>query len=142
VTGRSRYINDVNILPWSYTFSAVPQLLRGGFDSQLSRPYTIPASSSFPFPTLPITFPDLAMYLHEALEISRRHIHDSSSGVRKLAKMTEICYPNMNADETDDPERRRVSGLFKNLIGRGNRRRGGNEDTYDLVTPFVANEWG
>lgn len=48
----------------------------------------------------------------------------------------------MNADETDDPERRRVSGLFKNLIGRGNRRRGGNEDTYDLVTPFVANEWG
>lgn len=82
------------------------------------------------------------MYLHEALEISRRHINDSSSGVRKLAKMIEICYPNMNADETDDPERRRVSGLFKNLIGRGNRRRGGNEDTYDLVTPFVANEWG
>ena len=82
------------------------------------------------------------MYLHGALETSRRRINDSSSGVRKLAKMTEACYPSMNADETDDPDRKRVGGLFKNLIGRGNRRRGGNEDTYDLVTPFVANEWG
>ncbi|KAF8735025.1 hypothetical protein AX14_002841 [Amanita brunnescens Koide BX004] len=142
VTGRSRYVTDVNVLPWSYSFSTAPQLLRGGTESQLSKTYTIPASSSLPFPTLPITFPDLAMYLHGALETSRRHINDSSSGVRKLAKMIEICYPSVNAVDPDDPDRGRVSGLFKNLMGRGNRRRGGNEDTYDLVTPFVASEWG
>lgn len=141
VIGRSKYANDVNVLPWSYTFATVPQLLRGGAESQLSKTYSIPACDSHPFPTLPITFPDLAMYLHGALETSRRRINDSSSGVRKLAKMTEACYPSMNADEIDEPDRKR-GGLFKNLMGRGNRRRGGNEDTYDLVTPFVASEWG
>ncbi|KAF8639794.1 hypothetical protein AX17_001053 [Amanita inopinata Kibby_2008] len=142
VTGSSRYMTDVNVLPWSYTFSQVPQLLRDSSDTQISKTYTIPACSAVPFPTLPITFPDLAMYLQASLESSRRYINDSSSGVRKLAKMIETCYPDMNADNGDDPERRSVGGLFRRVIGRNNRRRGGNEDTYDLVTPFVTNEWG
>jgi hypothetical protein len=135
-------MNDVNVLPWSYTFSPPPQLLRGGPDSQLTKTYTIPATASLSFPKLPITLPDLTMYLHAALEVSRRHINDSSSGVRKLAKMLDMCYPNMNAEEGNDSERRGVGGLFKKVMGRTARRRGGNEDTYDLVTPFVADEWG
>ncbi|KAF8631597.1 hypothetical protein AX15_002345 [Amanita polypyramis BW_CC] len=142
VTGRSRYVYDANVLPWSYTFSTPPQLLRGGTESKLSKTYTIPACSALMFPTLPITFPDLAMYLHTALEISRRYINDSSSGTRKLAKIIDTCYPDTNTAESDDPEWRGVSGLFKKVIGRNNRRRGGNEDTYELVTPFVASEWG
>lgn len=143
VPGSTRYANDVNVLPWSYTFSQPPQLLRGGSDSQLAKAYTIPVTNSLSFPKLPITCPDLAMYLHAAMEVSRRHINDSSSGVRKLAKMIDFCYPNANADETANTERRGVGNLFKRVIGRNNnRKRGGNEDTYDLVTPFVADEWG
>ncbi|KAK2466122.1 hypothetical protein APHAL10511_001764 [Amanita phalloides] len=111
VTGRSRYLNDVNILPWSYTFSEPPQLLRGGAERQSSKTYTIPACNSLPFPTLPITFPVLAMYLIEAVEISRRHANDSSSGFRKLVKMTEICYPDMNANEADDPDKNKLKTI-------------------------------
>ncbi|KAJ6598906.1 hypothetical protein DFH09DRAFT_1129536 [Mycena vulgaris] len=109
--------------------------------------YTIPSSDSVPFPALPISFPNMAMYLQAALEESRRYINDSSSGVRKLAKMLEACYPTTAEPNGDDGERSRVGGLFKNLI-RGGRKekvkkgKGGNEDTYELVTPFVLDEWG
>lgn len=85
------------------------------------------------------------MYLQAALEESRRYLNDSSSGHRKLAKMVQTCYPSRAGDGLKDaPERSSVGGLIKRVIGRNNRsnRTGGNEDTYELVTPFVPDEWG
>ncbi|KAJ7129507.1 hypothetical protein C8R44DRAFT_614608 [Mycena epipterygia] len=146
--GARKYTNgDVDVLPWSYTLSSLPALLRDGSDTLLSKCYTIPSSDSVPFPALPISFPNMAMYLQAALEESRKYMSDSSSGVRKLAKMVETCYPSTT--EPNDEDRSRVGGLFKNLIGRAGGRKdkskkgkGGNEDTYELVTPFVLDDWG
>jgi len=136
--------NDVNTLPWTYTLSPIPALLRDSADGVVSKYYTIPSTASTPYPSLPISFPDMAMYLHAVLEDSRRVVHDSSSGVRRLAKMIDFCYPGPVEDEREhDPERRGVGGLFQRVIGRGNKnkREGrGNEDTYDLVTPFVLDD--
>ncbi|KAJ7507974.1 hypothetical protein B0H11DRAFT_1705642 [Mycena galericulata] len=147
--GARKYTNgDVSILPWSYTLSSVPTLLRDSSDTMLSKCYTIPSSDSVPFPALPITFPNMAMYLQAALDESRRYVSDSSSGVRKLAKMVETCYPTETEADGDIGERSRVDRLFKKVIGRGGRKdkskkgKGGNEDTYELVTPFVLDEWG
>ncbi|KAF9464402.1 hypothetical protein BDZ94DRAFT_1282017 [Collybia nuda] len=143
---RNVYVkNGVNDLPHSYSLSTIPTLLRDSADTPLSKTYTIPASDAVPYPKLPITFPSLAMYLQAALEESRRYINDSSSGNRKLAKMMQACYRTDDpTPERDSPERSGVGGLFKRVIGRKNppNKRSGNEDTYELVTPFVSDEWG
>ncbi|KAJ7684021.1 hypothetical protein B0H17DRAFT_941288 [Mycena rosella] len=148
--GARKYTNgDVDILPWSYTLSSLPALLRDNSDTMLSKCYTIPSSDAVPFPALPISFPNMAMYLQAALEESRRYTSDSSSGIRKLAKMVETCYPTLAEPNGEVGERSRVGGLFKKVIGRAGGRKdkqkkgkGGNEDTYELVTPFVLDEWG
>lgn len=138
--------NSVNDLPHSYSLSTIPTLLRDSSDTPLSKTYTVPASNTVPYPKLPISFPSLAMYLQAALEESRRYMNDSSSGHRKLAKMMQTCYrTDEPLPERGSPERSGVGGLFKRVIGRKNapnRRGGGNEDTYELVTPFVPGEWG
>jgi len=137
---------NVNTLPYSYSLSSIPTLLRDSSDTPVSKTFTIPASDAVPYPTLPITFPNLAMYLQAALEESRRYLNDSSSGNRKLAKMVQACYPSRTDDVLPDaPERSSVGGLLKRVIGRNTNkstRTGGNEDTYELVTPFVPGEWG
>ncbi|KAF5388009.1 hypothetical protein D9615_000540 [Tricholomella constricta] len=136
-------VRGVNELPYSYSLAGIPTLLRDAADTPISKTYTIPASNSVPFPTLPISFPELALYLQAALEESRRYLHDSNCGNRKLAKMIKTCYPT--EDVAQDPtERHSVGGLFKRVMGRSNKsnRGGGNEDTYELVTPFVPDEWG
>jgi hypothetical protein len=137
------------MLPWSYTLTSLPTILRDAADSPTSKTYTIPSTPSTPYPTLPIGFPNMAMYLQSALEDSRKAVGDSSNGLRKLAKMVDLCYPSEpesgGMEGSDPAERRTVGGLFKRVIGRhknGNKGRGGNEDTYDLVTPFVPDEWG
>ena len=60
--------------------------------------------------------------------------------------MVQTCYKYDGGDWERSAERNGVSGLFKKVIGLNNKstkpRRGGNEDTYELVTPFVADEWG
>jgi hypothetical protein len=147
--GANKFTNgDVNVLPWSYTLSNLPNLLRDGADTPLSKVYTIPSTESTPYPALPISFPNMAMYLQAALDESRRYMYDSSSGIRKLAKMIDICYPcAFEDDEVEGAERSTVGGLFKRVIGRANKNsknkpRGRNEDTYELVTPFVPDEWG
>ncbi|KAJ7590865.1 hypothetical protein C8J56DRAFT_781370, partial [Mycena floridula] len=144
--GARKYMNnDVDMLPWSYSLSSLPALLRDGADSPVSKAYTVPATDSMPYPSLPISFPNLAMYLHAALAESRRFTHDSSSGVRKLGRMVDTCYPGSDTTPSGSSERS-VGGLFKKVIGRGNKNnkkgRSGNEDTYDLVTPFVPDQWG
>ncbi|KAF9045883.1 hypothetical protein BDP27DRAFT_1386526 [Rhodocollybia butyracea] len=60
-----------------------------------------------------------------------------SSGMRKFAKMLEICYPDEFDGGTAPAERSYWEGYKSSKKGRG-----GNEETYDLVTPFVPDEWG
>ncbi|KAF9006497.1 hypothetical protein BDQ17DRAFT_287530 [Cyathus striatus] len=139
--------HSINSLPWSYTLSKTPDLLQDAADTALSKVYVIPATDAVPYPMLPITLPNLAIYLQAALDDSRKYVNDSSSGLRKLAKMVQMCYPTNNSDQIPEPtERTGMGGLFKRVMGRNNKAnktgRGGNEDTYELVTPFVPDEWG
>lgn len=148
VTNSHKYTNgDVTVLPYSYTLSPLPQLLRDGADSPMAKYYVVPATNSIPYPTLPINFPNLAMYLQSAVQASRKAAHDSSSGLRRLALNIDSCYPRdderpVSTDFSDTS--RSLGGMFKRVINRGKtpRGRGGNEEIYDLVTPFVADEWG
>ena len=138
---------DVNVLPYSYSLSTIPTLLRNGPDSNICKYYTIPATARTPFPKLPISMPSLAMYLTAALEDSRRALSDSSSSLRRLAKMVDQFYPNQASQrEAGDEEGRRRGGrtFIGRLIGRSPRppQGGRNADVYDLVTPFVPDEWG
>ncbi|KAL0577063.1 hypothetical protein V5O48_004906 [Marasmius crinis-equi] len=137
--------NDVDTLPYSYTLSPVPTLLQNNPDTPISKVYTVPSTDSKPYPVLPITFPNLALYLQATLEESRRYMSDSSSGFRKLTKMTQVCYPN--AYEADNGSEGGGMGKYFKVFGRKKQngrtsQRGGNEDVYELVTPFVADEWG
>ncbi|KAH7887613.1 hypothetical protein F5I97DRAFT_859728 [Phlebopus sp. FC_14] len=143
-----KYMNgDVNTLPYSYTLSPLPPLLRDGAESSMAKYYVVPSTSTTPYPTLPINFPNLAMYLQSAVQDSRRAANDSSSGMRRLANYIDNCYPNDSEtaalDQGGQP-RRGVGGMLKRVIGRGKGSKGsrGNEEIYDLVTPFVADEWG
>ncbi|KAG7096783.1 hypothetical protein E1B28_004193 [Marasmius oreades] len=137
--------NDVDVLPFSYTLSPIPPLLHNNADTPLSKIFTVPSTDSKPYPLLPVTFPNLALYLQAALEESRRYLSDSSSGFRKLTKMIQLCYPSSYEPDSSN-EGGGVGKLFKKF-GRGNKngrkgQRGGNEEVYELVTPFVADEWG
>ncbi|KAH7914396.1 hypothetical protein BJ138DRAFT_1000107 [Hygrophoropsis aurantiaca] len=144
-----KYTNgDVTILPYSYTLSPLPTLLRDGAESPMAKYYVVPATNSTPYPTLPMNFPSLAMYLQSAVQDSRRAANDSSSGMRKLANYIDTCYANdfeanMALEDSDGP-RKGVGGMFKRVMGRGKapKGRGGNDEVYDLVTPFVMEEWG
>ena len=150
VPGASRYTSgNPNLLPWSYTLSPIPVLLRDASDTNMSKTYTIPATDTVPLPTLPITFPDLALYLQAALDTSRRHLSDSPNGLGKLGKMVQVCYAHINQGYSEYdivPERTRVTQYIKRVIGLSNKdkkKKGtNNEDTYQLVTPFISNEWG
>ena len=111
----------------------------------MSRTYTIPSTESLPYPTLPITFPNLALYLQAALDFSRQAKEDNT-GYRKLAKMVQTCYPNMEEPSNEPQEKTTVGGMFKRVIGRGNNKKKtgktNNEETYEYITPFVPDEWG
>ena len=96
-----------------------------------------------PFPVLPISFPNLATYLATALETARDAMHDSSSGVRRLAKYIDQFYPNDRPTLDDAPERGGMRQRLKNLVGMGSRpQRDRNADVYELVTPFVPDDFG
>ncbi|KAK0490857.1 hypothetical protein IW261DRAFT_1325595 [Armillaria novae-zelandiae] len=146
--GARKYTNgDVDVLPWSYTLSAMPALLRDNADSQISQTYTIPSTEAVPYPKLPISFPNMALYLQAALDESRRYSNDGSSGMRKLSRMMDRCYPTLESmDLAESSERSGMGRVFRKVMGRGNKNnkqgRGGNMDTYELVTPFVPEEWG
>ncbi|TFY83939.1 hypothetical protein EWM64_g54 [Hericium alpestre] len=145
-----KYTNgDVSQLPFSYSLSGLPALLRDGSDGPMAKYYTIPPTASTPLPSLPISLSNMAMYLTSALEDSRKALNDSSSGMRKLAKMVDQFYPDDHATSAviggDGSERPGSRSLFGRLVRRGNKskdHRGGNADRYELVTPFVPDEWG
>ena len=142
-TGWKYRNGDTNTLPFSYTLSQLPAFLRDGADAPLSKFYAIPASNEAPFPTLPISFPNLATYLASALENARDAMRDSSSGVRRLAQYVDQFYPNDRPTLDDAPERVGMRRRLKNLVGIGNKpQRDRNAEMYELVTPFVPDEYG
>ncbi|KAF9247348.1 hypothetical protein BU15DRAFT_84860 [Melanogaster broomeanus] len=135
-----KYTNgDVTVLPYSYTLSPLPPLLRDGAESHMAKYYVVPSTSTTPYPTLPINFPSLAIASS-----------DSSSGIRKLANYIDTCYPNETESSTPIDQaslmrRGVVGGMFRRVIGRNkgtSKGSSGNEEIYDLVTPFVPDEWG
>ncbi|KAI0068804.1 hypothetical protein BV25DRAFT_1817721 [Artomyces pyxidatus] len=138
-----KYHNDVNVLPYSYSLSNALALMRDGPDSPMAKYYTIPATSRTPLPSLPISMPSMAMYLASALEDSRRALNDTSSGVRKLAKLINQLYPEDSVSPMGEGDggRTGTKALLGRLMGRKTNR-GRNADVYELVTPFVADEWG
>lgn len=143
---RSRYRNsgDPGLLPYSYTLSPTPAFLRENADGMMSKWYTVPASSSNPYPTLPIMFPDLATYLMSALEYSRHAAHDRSSGLNRLAKWVDTLYPSARVGSEEDEESR-SGGLgerFGRLFGRSKTSKHDNDERSNLVTPFFADEYG
>ena len=144
--GAARYTcGNPNVLPWSYTLSPLPLLLRNASDNATSKTYTIPATDVIPFPTLPITFPNLALYLHAVLEESRKHSRsDALNGIGKLGKMVQMAYPSVKEDGFDDDGPGK-SSLWKRVMGRGNKDKNkgkSNNETYQMVIPFVSDGWG
>jgi hypothetical protein len=150
-----KYANgDVSMLPFSYTLSQIPALLRDGADSPLSKYYTIPVTDALPYPNLPVRLDNLSRYLQAALVESRKTMNDSSSGMRKLAKMVDGFYPSdptessVIGDEVPLPERRMGTGFIRRAFGFGGRSgresRGGNanQDTFEYITPYRLDEYG
>ncbi|KAL5488011.1 hypothetical protein ACEPAI_6119 [Sanghuangporus weigelae] len=147
-----KYTNgDVNTLPYSYTMSPLPALLRAGAgESNLSKCFTVPATANTPYPTLPMTLPELALYLLAVLDESRRAANDSSGGMRKLAKTIDSLYPADSlegvAPEFDYPNKGGVGKFFKRVVGRASResshnQRGGNVERFEYITPFRIDEY-
>ena len=129
---------DVNTLPFSYRASPLPALLRDGPDAPFSKYYTIPATFNTPHPILPISFPNMAVYLASAVEDSRRMAHDNSSGMKRLAKTLDALYPAQVELGFEDDEPGGMVSKIKNAFGRGRKDQWRNDDNYaDLVTPFV-----
>ena len=108
----------------------------------------MPSTDATPYPVLPIACPNLALYLQAALDESRRATGDAVVGPKKLARMVESCYPNdVRLNATQEPaDRRSMGGRLLAKFGMGTKakkgRGGGNEETFELVTPFVPDEWG
>jgi len=123
-------------LPFSYTLSPLPGFLRESADAPLSKWFTIPPTEANPHPKLPISFPDLARYLMDTLDESR---HDSSSSMRRLSKLVDTYYPTEPNTNSENPEQQ--GGIFS-FFKRRRPSRDRNADTFDVVTPFVADEWG
>lgn len=140
---KQRNQNDPALLPYSYTFSATPVFLRESADGPLSKWFSIPATPQTPYPSLPISFPDLAMYLQSALEDSRGASHDRSSGWGRLAKAVDTFYPSRPGPNDEEQERVRFSERFGKLFGRNkNANRPANDERSNLVTPFYADDYG
>jgi len=114
----------------------------------MSKYYTIPAAPNTPYPSLPISFLNLAMYLASAAEDSRGIAHDNRSGMKQLAKTLDTLYPakvelGLEDDvggELDRPVSG-VAGALRNVFGRTKRDQRWNNNYADLVTLFVP-EWG
>ena len=136
---------DTTVLPYSYVLSGnTPAHL---MTSPLSQIYVIPLSASSPFPILPISLPNLALYLQSAMQDSRaRKVqNDPSNGMRRLAKMVDAYYPEevVGPDKDDKEPGRGMGGLFKRVVGRGPKKRDrrGNEDVYDIISPFRVDQY-
>jgi hypothetical protein len=76
---------------------------------------------------------------------ARKVQNDQSNGMRRLARIVETCYPEefVAPDKEEREPARGMGGLFKRVVGRGNKRRDiqGNEDVYDIITPFRVDQY-
>ncbi|KAH9951698.1 hypothetical protein B0H21DRAFT_684587 [Amylocystis lapponica] len=136
-------IGDTTTLPYSYTQSTPLMVLREGADASMSKFYTIPSTQKTPYPSLPITFPNLATYLASALDDSRG-AHDNTTGMRRLAKFVDMFYPSESGATEAAAFRQGVGQKLMSFVGIGRRQqpRDRNAETFDLVTPFVADDFG
>lgn len=134
---------DTSVLPYSYSLASPLAILREGADAPMSKFYTISSTPETPYPKLPITFPDLAAYLATTLDVSRNAGHDTSViGLRRLAKILDAIYPN-DRPALNPAEKSGMREKLKHLVGLGGKSsRNRNAETYDLVTPFVADDFG
>ncbi|KZT74283.1 hypothetical protein DAEQUDRAFT_720441 [Daedalea quercina L-15889] len=134
---------DSSMVPWSYTMSSAPAVMRDGADGPLSKFYTIPSVPGNLYPTLPTTFPDLAMYLASALELSRNGPLEGYPGLRRLSKLVDTLYPEDRGEGLDVDEKRGMRERLKSFVGLGSKpQRSRNAEMYDLVTPFVPDDYG
>lgn len=82
------------------------------------------------------------------LEESRKHSRsDAVNGIGKLGKMVQMAYPSVREDDYDDDGLGRSSfgDLWKRVMGRGNKDKNkgkSNNETYQMVIPFVSDGWG
>jgi len=66
--------------------------------------------------------------------------HDSSGGMKRLAKTLDTLYPakvelGMEDDEPDAPQGGMMN-MFKNVFGKKKDQRRNDDNYADLVTPF------
>jgi len=131
---------DTSTIPFSYTLCQPPLVFH---NNEVTQFYNVPSTGSSPYPSLPITFSNYALYLQSALEDSRQAAGDVSGGCRRLAKMLEMYYreemQRPAVEEENSGKMRRLLGVWRKPKSRG---RTGNEDVYDLVTPFRMDGWG
>ncbi|KZV95180.1 hypothetical protein EXIGLDRAFT_485259 [Exidia glandulosa HHB12029] len=103
-----------------------------------------------PHAELPLSMPALARFLTEKMAESRAAAKkDSSSSLRRLAKIVEVAYPEVKEPRVREPGERRamimdVLMFKRGFLGKKKGSGGGleNDQTYDLVTPFRMDEWG
>jgi len=107
------------------------------YNNEVTQFFTVPSTTESPYPTLPITFPNLALYLQSVLEDSRQAANDVSGSYRRLGKMLDTYYREEIERPVEDEGTGRMRRLFGGWMGRTKGpRRAGNEEVYDLVTPF------
>ncbi|KZS98321.1 hypothetical protein SISNIDRAFT_448535 [Sistotremastrum niveocremeum HHB9708] len=122
---------DTTVLPYSYSIHPLPPTLQQ--PSETNHIFTIPPTAHSPLPGLPLEFPNLAQYLISAVRDSRKAPNDSNQATR-LSKFLGECYPgDVREGEQGEREGGAVKRLFK--LAR-HKTRAGNEDRYELVTPF------
>jgi hypothetical protein len=89
--------------------------------SALAQLYVIPLTQTSPFPILPTTSSNLALYLQSAMRDSRapKVQNDLSNGMLRLARIAGMCYPEevVDPDKKEREPRRSIGGLFKRVVG-------------------------
>ncbi|EJT97976.1 hypothetical protein DACRYDRAFT_111492 [Dacryopinax primogenitus] len=88
-----------------------------------------------PSPVLPFTLSSLADYLRKALSDSRSASSDSGKALHRAVVQSD---PEEAAKNADAPTRQGLLGVFG--LGKNVKRTDLNEDTYDLVTPFILTD--
>ncbi|KIJ49337.1 hypothetical protein M422DRAFT_27697 [Sphaerobolus stellatus SS14] len=152
----SSYSNgDTTVLPYSYSIAQIQHQHIAAYPGY-SEIYVIPLSPTSPFPILPITLSNLALYLHSALRDSRsRKVqNDPLNGMRRLAKLIGNFYPDevpttqSNASQAEEKKvSKGVGGLFKRVIGGRGKFKGAeadeelNEETSTMIMPFRIDQY-
>jgi len=145
---------DTTVLPYSYT-QLPPSSPHKHFltpSPNTSEIYVVPLSAGSPFPILPITLPNLALYLQSAMNdsIARKVQSDLTNSMRRLARFVGSFYPEEGQSDAGEgigsSSGGRVTDVFGGILGRvvGRRRREDERETVDysvIVTPFRVDQY-